>query len=742
MHSLRLRLCAVFLSLTTVLNAGLVTSNVSSRRPADCVEATAWSCEALSAGLAMFGRRAFSPRIEWTILHAIRRLPRRFPSIQWVRVAGLEGFRVPVWVAMSENPEAVSTSTRGASSLPPSEFNEAVAIIDRWIDQRDAVAQSVLPRWPDRFTTKKNKSQDALMEGHAYELLALMDEGFQRHTEDLGRAGRLFSSLAEQFNRDGYKARSEDFEHQSAEEQLICLYLAGYHQKSQRRFWDHEKERQVQVILALYLTRKIQALSLRICDAGAAEAEDRFHEVSRLLAKLNSGSKGKAPVFVKNPYYLPLVTASIVTPTVRPYWQMYENIRHMFSATSQVEFHKANIRLLTAHIQANAYNPSYVQKRAPLRADFDNGRSGNFIDYTLILLDLAALLEAWSAETDLAERHELEEVIFQGVSSDPWFWLGRPEAIWPTVMLENLFVTRREGRVELSADGLYLRERVNVFLRERKVWAAAQRSGSLPRRLAAAFSPYGVTYLFSEWFIGGLAKRSLFSNEFDGLSLDDALVESADPKILAWANTFASEYAWATESPESQRERVRYAPAFKVFMLETTASCIDQLARENGQDPPWSGLLFMVIDASGKNRWIPLRDAFLNHPLAVWLARYSTNVAHLRFSADASGRRQALHEYGVVPSHELEASRNQGALFEAEKIGDTWFGTAKFETLELLAQGKIPVIAGLSDVSAQVIRLALPHAHAIPVSPTLTPDQIAVHVSEAIAHHLELRRQA
>jgi hypothetical protein len=449
-------------------------------------------------------------------------------------------------------------------------------------------------------------------------------------------------------------------------------------------------------VYAVFLLRHLEQLCLRVWDDGNDAAEDRLHDVQRLLDRLNA-----APIpgaFVRDARWLLQTAQGPLTRLLQPYFTIAEHISGSFAESSRLGLHKAAARLTGGHLRSQLRYRAW-STGGPID-DPENlaiTRNSNSMDTALLVRDLVSLLSAYERarqERDVEARLDLADAILQGVSADAELFLTRLDLLAPCTMIEELFVERGEdGQARYTPLGqshLSLLRDYGVLIGR---LAAALREDAMTFDPAArVYSPFGIVYGFCADMLSNMAVATLLSQPSFGLSLEDTFVSrgSLDEKLTrarGWA---------ALPRREGEREHFDHSVEFATQVFAGLMGALD--ARATHPTRP---------NASGRHDarlFVVPRSDVHAHPDAA-LAPGIVRADDYRLTTDM---KRALSGGTYRSVTEMQTDRQEGRFLASIETGGTWIGISKVLLTLVTSQGKDALMTDVPPAVVEVMHLTCP----------------------------------
>ena len=451
------------------------------------------------------------------------------------------------------------------------------------------------------------------------------------------------------------------------------------------------------VLFGVFMLRQLEALSLRIWDAGAAATEERLRSIQALLDRLNQATHPH--VFVRDAGWLIQTAQGPLTRHLAPYFRIAEHISTSFGQPGRLEVHVAGAALAGGHLRSQLrYRAAELQRAADDPAVLAVTRNSNSMDAALLVRDLVPLLEAYTdarSREDADARLMLADAILQGLSADAELFLTRLDLLGPGTAIEALFVERgvdgamrctRLGAAHGALVGQYARligEAAGALTEDARSFDPAH----------AAYSPFGVAYGFCGDLLSNMAVSVLHGQPGLELALEDMFVSRV----------------------RLDDKRVR-------------ARGFERLPVRGGEREPfehsaeWAGQVFQRTLAA-----LALRAANTAAPNASAVAS-----AHVFVRPRHRGAGRALETLpdGVMPAQDhcvssdvnramttgttafprgqILRDRNEGRFLASAETGGRWFAVSKTILTEVIAQGRDALIVDVPDEVIDVLRVTCP----------------------------------
>ncbi len=458
-----------------------------------------------------------------------------------------------------------------------------------------------------------------------------------------------------------------------------------------------------QTLFNLYVLRRLALLSMRLWDAGTAEAGERLAQVQAVLVELWGGQPADQPVLVRDARWLIPIAQSPTNAELGPYFEVAARIAESLSQTDRNAIHRANVLLAGGHLRSQLRHYC-TRERASLSepAIVLNSRKSNALDFALLIQDLVPLLEAYEQARragDDRTRLELADAICQGISPDPELFVNRLDLLAPYTMIEHVFIAAdSEGHADYTRDGRRHRQLLAAY-------AALLGRLSAPlwddcRRFQpgeGTYSPYGILYGFASNLIEHMALKTLQPDGVTCFSLEDAFAAGAADK-LAWVS------GWR-KLPHVDREvqrRFDYPQSFAEAIFARIEAALRKRAFGGEADTaPRTGHLYIAPEAD-------VTAAPGAPPAPDLPARYVASSA-----APLVAPPRAM-PYGQT---NLDRDRKEGYFLVSYETSGGWAAVTKDLLTEVVGAGRDANIAGLPPFAAEALKLMLPDIAVLPENP-------------------------
>lgn len=446
-------------------------------------------------------------------------------------------------------------------------------------------------------------------------------------------------------------------------------------------------------VFAALVLKELEYLSLRLWDGPDPSA--RLAEVGERLDRLNAALE--PDVIVRDARWLIQTAQGALTPDVRPYFVIADEIRRTWPAPARLEMHRAGALLAGGHLRSQLrYRMAEFQTPMDAPLTLAVTRNSNSMDTALLVGDLVPLLEAHRRATAAGERESrlgLADAILQGLSADPDLLLLRLDLLAPFTTLEDLFVESAPP-VRSSAMG-----RTYADLREEYIAAVHERAPDLVEDLATlapvdlAYSPFGIAYGFCADLIAALLQCRLVAHAPDGVTLED-LFES---RSRLEAKQTRTRLLTGLPRLDGERPPFDHAASWTVAVVGRLRRALE--LRAASQLPNASGArsarLFVRAGVVGATARPPVQED---------LPGDAVSGAEYLFSTDPRDPSGATFS----PLDELLANRAEGRFLASVAADDHWVALSKNVLSLEIAQGNDVVIEGVPRALGDVLSVTCP----------------------------------
>jgi hypothetical protein len=452
--------------------------------------------------------------------------------------------------------------------------------------------------------------------------------------------------------------------------------------------------RYAQTLFNLYVVRRLVLLSLRVWDAGTAEASRRLSQAQATLDDLWRTSPPGQSVFVRDARWLIPLAQSPATDDLAAYFAVAELVAEAFSGEDRIEIHKANVCMAAGHLRSQARYHSL--KRSTPFDDPDvvqHTRTTNALDFALLVQDLVPLLAAYERAVESGDalgRLGCADVILQGMSVDPELFLCRTALLGAYGTIEHLFVsTDRDGRVDYTALGRRHQQLLHEYETQRaRVAVALADDAARFRPAEGAYAPYGVLYGFSSNLIEHMALKSLQPDAEARFGLEDVFVGGdASGAKLAWVSGWRK----LPHLPREVQSQFEYPQRFAEDVFDRLEQSLRASARGDTTLPGRAGRLFVFVEGA------PRADDATSAPAVP--ARYVTSTDPQVVAA------------GVAePSDErrIASDRQEGRCLVSYQSPGGWVAVSKAVLTDVLGSGHDATLTGVPQTAARALTLLCP----------------------------------
>ncbi len=570
-------------------------------------------------------------------------------------------------------------------------FSDHIALLEQFLDSRPAIVEALERQL---FCARgkaiaKNRDRESIAD--------IFTTCFFESPTISGHLSRLNGQLDAAHQRDGFEpARQDGY---SRELDQVELVLRACHHWNCTR-WPGINGRLVyaQSLYAVFMLRQFERLSLRIWDEGNDHAAERLQHVQRLLDLLNDGRSPQKIRLVRDARWLIQTAQGPLTRHVRPYFIKADKVATLNDA--RLEIHKAGAVLAGGHLRSQLRHLSSRTGWA-----FDDPqllaltRSSNSMDMALLVRDLVALLDAYSAaceRKDSDARIALADAILQGLSADPELLLTRLDLLGPSTMIEDLFVLHGDAGAEpYTTMGEVYREYLARYgeLVGRTAESLQQDSREFDPA-HAAYSPLGVVYGFCADLFSNMVLNTLRSPSSPDLSLEDMFMGGGR---LEEKQTQAHEWEHLPKR-EGEPDPFEHSSEWAAQMYARMARALEARAARP-TEPNASMLrkacLYLVprgvaVDSLSEG----VLPAGIIHAQEHCL---TSDVTRARLTGATS-----------LPSDRLVADRAEGRMLACVYSDGAWFGISKVPLMLLTSQGKDALITDVPPSVIDVMRQVCP----------------------------------
>jgi hypothetical protein len=349
---------------------------------------------------------------------------------------------------------------------------------------------------------------------------------------------RLRGQLEDAHWRDGFKPREIPGLHNGLIDPAEMM-RRGFHFWEQTRWPGRNgRVRYAHTLFDLYVIRRLELLSMRICDTGASHARERLSHVQRLLDDLWASGPDDRPGFVRDAGWLMPLAQSPATDDLGAYFTVAARMADALTLEDRIDIHRAGVRMAGGHLRSQTRY--YATKRAVPIDDpglLASTRTSNALDFGLLIQDLVPLLTAYEDachRDDRQTRPGLASAICQGISSDPGLFLNRLELLRAYSMIEDVFVRTDGDDAAYTPIGQRHVQLIDGY--ESLIGRAAQpllEDCERFRPVAGRYSPYGVLYGFTSDLLEHMALKTAQADAVPRFGLEDVF-DDGDADTLAW----------------------------------------------------------------------------------------------------------------------------------------------------------------------------------------------------------------
>jgi hypothetical protein len=490
-------------------------------------------------------------------------------------------------------------------------------------------------------------------------------------------------------------------DHYSRELDPVELVLRACHYWDSNR-WPGRNGRLVYAdgLYAVFVLQQLEHLSLRIWDdRPSSEATERLREVQRLLGLLIAGGRSAHAIrLVRDARWLIQTAQGPLTRHLRPYFITASRVSRSFTDSDRIEIHKAGAVLAGGHMRSQLRHRS-----RDTGWPFDDRqlvaltRMSNSMDMALLVRDLVALLDAYSAacaRQDSDARSAFADAILQGMSADPELLLTRLDLLGPSTMIEDLFVDPGDaGAFSYTPMGDAHRACLARYgeLVERTVESLQQDSRAFDAALAV-YSPLGIVYGFCADLLSNMVLNTLRSPSPPDLSLEDMFTSTGR---LGEKRREAEDWG---QLPKAHGERTpfEHSPewAAQIFARLTKAleARVARPAEPNASRDRKSSLYV-----------VPRGVAIESLSAGVLPAGIVSAQEHCLTSDVTRARATGAT---TVPADRLIGDRAEGRFLACAECDGHWFGVSKAILTICTSHGEDALITDVPRVVIDVLRMA------------------------------------
>jgi hypothetical protein len=449
--------------------------------------------------------------------------------------------------------------------------------------------------------------------------------------------------------------------------------------------------RYAQTLFNLYIVRCLALLAMRVCDAVGAGA--RLALVQSVLDELWRSSPLDQPVLVRDVRWLVPVAQSPTTDQLAPYFEAARRFEASLDLPDRLEIHQASVLMAGGHLRSQLRHFTMQGRSLDEKSLALSTRRSNALDCAMTIQHLAPLLEAYEqaiGSGNANRRHELANVICQGISPDPQLFVNRLDLLGAYSMIEHLFVSTADAdNVALTAAGQHHIELVQkyVTLMARLAVPLLEDYPSF-RPVSGSYSPYGVMYGFSSNILEHMTLKALQPEAPTRFSLEDVFIGMGNgAEKLDWVS------GW---------RRMPHVPAQVVKLYEYPQQFAEEIfarigvaLRSRAHDAAQTGSTGSLVVVSGAMPRSDAGRAPLAEPPAQYLFSSDPNVV-------ASGKAQSCEQ------DRLLGDRQEGMYLVSYRTPGGWVALSKDVLTEVLGTGREVQIFELPDDAARVLQLLYP----------------------------------
>lgn len=572
---------------------------------------------------------------------------------------------------MPDNAQATDTQRPARDRVP---FRAHVELLELFLAHRGEIVERVQAL----LNAQRQSAQDGPL------LSRQLDDCFFALPGASAEQAALKRQLDEAHWASGFKPRPTPGQHNDLIDPAEMMRRASHLWQKTRWPGQHGRAQYAETLFNLYLLRRLMLLTVRICDAGTADAGGRLAEVQRVLDAVWRTAPPEQPVFVRDARWLFPLALSPTTDELHGYLEVAERIAETLPAEDRLEIDSASVRMAGGHLRSQLRHLS-TQKRVPLD---DHGlllitRRSNALDLATLIQALVPLLAAY--EHAAGERRiELADAICQGISPDPELFLNRLELLGPYSMIEYLFIaTDGEGHARYTPMG----ERHLRLLDEYAALIArvAQRLCDDCGRfkpMAGSYSPYGVLYGFSSQLLEHMALKASQPDAVTRFTLEDVFA-AGDADRRVWTSGWRN----LPHVPREVAKLFAYPQAFAEEVFERIERALRKRVAAEANTAIGNGRLIVVV----------ARDT----------DRLATPTVPAEFILSSDREVAAAHGVQACGEAQLLHSRLEGELLVSYKTPAGWFALTKDILTGVLGTGRDAKITAPRE-AAHVLRLMCP----------------------------------
>jgi hypothetical protein len=451
----------------------------------------------------------------------------------------------------------------------------------------------------------------------------------------------------------------------------------------------------------LYVLRRLELLSMRVCDDGVPGASERLAQLQNVLDRLWSLAPADQPRLVRDARWLIQLAQSPATDDLGAYFEVAAQVAVSFSGDDRLAIHKAGVCMTAGHLRSQSRYYS-LKKSVPLA---DSGvtlitRNTNALDFALLVQELVPLLDAYASARlrgDDGQRFALADAICQGLSPDPELFVNRVDLLAAYSTIEQLFVaTDPAGRATYTVMG----QRHVGLLQD---YAAAIGRAAAPlledcqrfRPVSGTCSPYGVLYGFSSNLVEHMAFKTLQMHAPAQFGLEDVFTSGdANPDKLAWVRGWRKlphltpDVAAAFDYPQ------QFAADVFTRLEDALRTRVSRGAEDAGER---TGRLF-VVSSDGPE---PASNASIAELPAQYIESSDPQIV-------------AAQKATFRDESQLLSDRREGRALLSYQTPRGWVTLSKSLLTEVVGAGRDASIAGLPPATARALALLCPGLVVVP----------------------------
>ena len=483
---------------------------------------------------------------------------------------------------------------------------------------------------------------------------------------------RLGSQLEEAHWASGFLPREIPGLHNGPADPAEMMMRAFYMWRQTRWPGRNGRVRYAHTLFNLYVVRCLELLSMRVWDAGADSADDRFAQIQAVLDELWRIKTADQPVLVRDARWLIQAAQSLATDDLGAYFDVSERIESL-SEENRIEIHKTGVRMTAGHLRSQIrYHATKKSASLDESSVVLSTRESNALDFALLVQELVPLLEAYEQacqREDSKHRLELADAICQGLSPDPELFLNRVELLGAYTMLEHLFITTDAGGHAVYTSMGRRHVQLLQEYEQRIGRVAEQLYADCPRfrPVPGAYSPYGVLYGFSADLLKHMTLKASQPDAINRFGLEDVFV-AGDADKLAWVS------GWR-KLPHLKRDvekQFDYPQQFAEDIFDRIENALRRRVSGGEASPVKTGRFVFEGDTSD----LP--------------------AAYLRSSGD---------------DPQLVSDRREGKFVVSYQTPGGWLAIRKTILTEVLGAGRDVKVAGLPPGAVETLKLMCPRLH-------------------------------